>query len=68
MRRDPRVALSVIDRGDPYRMAMLQGRVVQERPDEGCRYIDPISRKYTRAPFRGRHTARSALGVLLRRA
>jgi PPOX class probable F420-dependent enzyme len=45
MRREARVALSVIDRADPYRIAMLQGRVVQERPDEGCRYMDPISRK-----------------------
>jgi PPOX class probable F420-dependent enzyme len=26
MRRDPRVAMSVIDRGDPYRMAGVQGR------------------------------------------
>lgn len=31
MRRDPRVAVSVIDRDDPYRMAAVQGRVVEER-------------------------------------
>jgi hypothetical protein len=37
MRRDRRVALSVVDLDNPYRMAMLQGRVVEERPDEGCR-------------------------------
>lgn len=42
MRRDPRVALSVIDRGNPYQMAALQGRVAEERPDEGCRLMDPI--------------------------
>lgn len=54
MRRDPRVALSVIDRDNPYRMAALQGRVVEERPDEGCRLMDPISIKYTGAPFPSR--------------
>ena len=55
MRRDPRVSLSVVDGRDPYRMAALQGRVVEDRPDEGCRYMDPISIKYTgeRFPSRG---------------
>ena len=51
MRRDPRVAMSVADLGNPYRMAALQGRVVEIRFDEGCRYMDPISVKYTSAPF-----------------
>lgn len=51
MRRDPRVSLSVVDLTDPYRMAAVQGRVVEMRPDEDCRYMDPISVKYTSAPF-----------------
>jgi PPOX class probable F420-dependent enzyme len=51
MRRDPRVALSLTDIANPYRMAAIQGRVVEVRPDEGCRYMDPISVKYTNAPF-----------------
>ena len=54
MRRDPRVALSVTDMADPYRMAAIQGRIVEVRPDEGCRYMDPISVKYTGAPFPSR--------------
>ncbi len=54
MRRDPRVAMSVADLDNPYRMAALQGRVVEIRPDEGCRYMDPISIKYTGAPFPSR--------------
>ena len=33
MRRDPRVALSVTDMANPYRMAAIQGRVVEVRPD-----------------------------------
>ena len=36
IRRDPRVALSVVDLANPYRVAMLQGRVVEKRADEGC--------------------------------
>ncbi len=36
MRRDPRVALSVTDMANPYRMAAIQGRVVQVRPDEAA--------------------------------
>jgi PPOX class probable F420-dependent enzyme len=54
MRRDPRVAFSVVHLANPYHMAMLQGRVVEERGDEGCRYMDPISIKYTGAPFPSR--------------
>ena len=51
MRRDPRVALSVVDNLDPYRVASLQGRVIDVRDDEDCRYMDPISIKYTSEPF-----------------
>lgn len=51
MQRDPRVALSVTDLANPYRMAALQGRVVEVRDDEDSRYMDPISRKYTGEPF-----------------
>jgi hypothetical protein len=54
MRRDPRVAVSVSDMANPYRMASIQGRVIDVRPDEGCRYMDPISIKYTSAPFPSR--------------
>jgi len=68
MRRDPRVALSVVDLEDPYRMAMLQGRVVQERPDQGCRYMDPISVKYTGAPFPNRGSDRVCFVVAVDRA
>jgi PPOX class probable F420-dependent enzyme len=54
MRRDPRVALSVTDTANPYRMAAIQGRVVEVRPDQDCRYMDPISIEYTSAPFPSR--------------
>ena len=28
--------------------------MIEVRPDEGCRYMDPISVKYTSAPFPSR--------------
>jgi len=51
MIRDPRVALSVTDLENPYRMAAIQGRVVEVRPDEDCHYMDQLSHKYTGKPF-----------------
>ena len=67
MLRDARVGLSVQDREDPYRMASLQGRVVEVRSDEGCRYMDPISVKYTGAPFPSRGADRLCLSSRPRR-
>lgn len=58
MARDPRVALSVTDLANPYRMAAIQGRVVEVRDDEDCRYMDPISLKYTSEPFPARGPGR----------
>jgi PPOX class probable F420-dependent enzyme len=58
MQHDPRVGMSVNDLADPYRMAALQGRVVEVRNDEDCRYMDPISVKYTGAPFPARGPGR----------
>jgi len=50
-RRDPRVALSIVDVRDPYREAQLRARVVERRPDAALEIMDPISRKYTGKPF-----------------
>ena len=50
-RRDPRVALSIVDLRDPYREAQLRARVVERRPDPALEIMDPISRKYTGKPF-----------------
>jgi PPOX class probable F420-dependent enzyme len=48
-RRDPRIALSILDFNDPYREA--HGRVVERRPDPDLKIMDPISKKYTGKPF-----------------
>jgi PPOX class probable F420-dependent enzyme len=68
MRRDPRVALSVTDMANPYRMAAIQGRVVELRRDERCRYMDPISFKYTNAPFPSRGLDRVCFVIAVEKA
>ncbi len=68
MRRDPRVGLSVVDLANPYRMAALQGRVVEERPDAGYRYMDPIAFKYTNAPFPSRGPDRLCFVIAIEKA
>jgi PPOX class probable F420-dependent enzyme len=50
-RRDPRVALSIVDFHDPYSEAQIRGRVVEFRPDPELKLMDPISHKYIGRPF-----------------
>ena len=50
-RRDPRVALSIVDFDDPYAEAQIRGRVVERRPDPDLALMDPVSHKYTGKPF-----------------
>jgi PPOX class probable F420-dependent enzyme len=50
-RRDPRVAISIVDFDDPYNEAQLRGRVVEHRPDPDLKAADLVSRKYTGKPF-----------------
>lgn len=57
--RDPRVAMSVADRRDPYRQADLRGRVVERIDGDAALVLaDRIARKYTGEPFplRGEET------------
>ena len=50
-RRDPRVALSIVDFRDPYEEVQLRCRVVERRPDPDLGIMDPVSHKYTGKPF-----------------
>jgi PPOX class probable F420-dependent enzyme len=50
-RRDPRVALSIVDVHDPYQEAQLRRRVFERHPDGDFKYMDAISLKYTGKPF-----------------
>ena len=68
MLRDPRVALSVTDLENPYRMAAIQGRVVEVRPDEDCRHMDRLSNKYTGKPFPVRGPGRVCFVIAVEKA
>jgi PPOX class probable F420-dependent enzyme len=46
LRRDPRVAISVVDFHDPYEGLQIRGRVVEFRDDSQSEFLDKISRKY----------------------
>jgi PPOX class probable F420-dependent enzyme len=68
MRRDPRVSMSLTDGANPYRMAAIQGRVVEVRPDQDCQYMDPISIKYTNQPFPRRGSDRVCFVIAVEKA
>lgn len=68
-RRDPRVALSIVDFHDPYMEAQIRGRVVERRPDPDLAIMDPVSRRYTGKPFPFRDPAgRVALVIEVEKA
>ena len=47
MRRDPRVALSIADKDDPYDKVDIRGRVVEiVEGEEAERQIDTLAKKY----------------------
>jgi len=50
-RRDPRVALSIVDFHDPYMEVQLRERVVERRPDTTFVVKDTTARKYTGQEF-----------------
>ena len=50
--RDPRVAFSITDHDQPYRMAQVRGRVVSTvEGDAALEIIDRLAVKYTGSPF-----------------
>ena len=52
IRRDPRVAISIVDHENPYRTGRVRGRLVATREgDEALEVIDRLSYKYTGQPF-----------------
>jgi PPOX class probable F420-dependent enzyme len=50
-KRDPRVAISMVDFRDPYMEAQLRGRVVEHRSDSDLKILDAISVRYTGKAF-----------------
>ena len=49
---DPRVAISIVDHEDPYRMAQIRGRVMETvGGDQALEIMDRMSVRYTGRPF-----------------
>jgi PPOX class probable F420-dependent enzyme len=47
VRRDPRVAVSVLDTGRAYTRLLVRGRVVQVSAEGAVEHIEKLARKYT---------------------
>ena len=58
MRRDPRVALSVLGKDSWYEHVSLLGRIVRIEDDRDLTGIDRLSRRYEGRPFRTRDRLR----------
>ena len=58
IRRDPRVAVTVLDLRDWYRAVTVLGRVVELRDDEGLVDIDRLSQRYRGTPYWNRERQR----------
>jgi PPOX class probable F420-dependent enzyme len=58
MRRDPRVAVTVLDIADWYRAVTVLGRVVEFRNDELLADIDRLSVRYRGGPYWNRERDR----------
>lgn len=44
--RDPRVAISIVDRNNPYNMVTIQGNVVEQTTEGADKHIDKMAKKY----------------------
>lgn len=58
LRRDPRIALTVLDREDWYRHVSLLGEVEETHDDKDLIDIDRLAHRYTGAPYMTRDSPR----------
>ncbi len=58
LRRDPRVSLTILDRGEWYRQLTLRGRAVEIADDDGLESIDRLARRYTGNDYARRDSRR----------
>lgn len=63
LRADPRIAVSVVDRANPWRWVSVSGHVVEFRPDDGLAFIDKMSRRYTGRDYMIRDMAREVFVI-----
>ena len=50
-RARPQVAVSVVDRQNPWRRLSISGRVTDYRPDVGHEFINKLAWRYTNTPY-----------------
>jgi PPOX class probable F420-dependent enzyme len=62
-KRDPRVAVSIVDFVNPYEELQIRGRVVERRPEPDFKTLDGYSHKYTGKPFPFRSPGQIALVI-----
>jgi PPOX class probable F420-dependent enzyme len=67
MRRDPRIALCVVDKDDDYTRVIVRGRVAEMiEGEEADRQIDRLSEKYTGNPeYQGHKPEESRVKVVI---
>ncbi len=51
LEQDPRAALSIVDRDNPYQHVQIRGRVVRFDREHGARDIDRLSLRYRGRPY-----------------
>lgn len=44
--RNPRIAISIVDRNNPYNMVTIRGKVVEQTTDGADLHIDKMAKKY----------------------
>jgi PPOX class probable F420-dependent enzyme len=67
LRNDPRLALTVVDRADPYRHISLLGEVEEIHDDEDLADIDRLAHRYTGKPYETRDSKRVSAWVRVNR-
>lgn len=66
-KRDPRVAVSIVDQNNPYKMVAIRGRVVEQILEGADKHIDKLAKKYLgkdRYPWHNPHQKRIILKII----
>ena len=63
VRGNPHVAVSTVDRDDPWRYVIVRGRVTDIRPDTNLEFIDKMSVRYTGQPYFRRNFEREVFVI-----
>lgn len=64
VRSDPRVGISLVDRDDPYRHTVIQGRVVEMVHEGAWDHIEELSQRYVGRAYGGSRDERRVILVI----